>query len=84
MKFSLNGALLLCTMDGSSIEIANEIGEENVYVLDIKFLVDSLLDLLLINNMKNVRRIGFRSRFKQYLIYYLKELLLLLKKQISL
>ena len=84
MKFSLNGALLLCTMDGSSIEIANEIGEENVYVLDIKFLVDSLLDLLLINNMKNVRRIGFRSRFKQYLRYYLKELLLLLKKQISL
>ena len=68
----------------SIIEIANEIGEENVYVLDIKYLVDSLLDLLLINNMKNVRRIGFRSRFKQYLRYYLKELLLLLKKQISL
>ena len=30
MKFSLNGALLLCTMDGSSIEIANEVGLQNV------------------------------------------------------
>ena len=30
MKFSLNGALLLCTMDGSSIEIANEVGLHNV------------------------------------------------------
>ena len=80
MKFSLNGALLLCTMDGSSIEIANEIGEENVYILDIKFLVDSLLDLLLISNIKNVRRIGFLNRFKQCLIYYLKGLLLVLKK----
>lgn len=80
MKFSLNGALLLCTMDGSSIEIANEIGEENVYALDIRFLLDSLLDLLLISNIKNVRRIGFLNRFKQYLTYYLKELLLVLKK----
>lgn len=30
MKFSLNGALLLCTMDGSSIEIANEVGLQNM------------------------------------------------------
>ena len=76
----MNGALLLCTMDGSSIEIANEIGEENVYALDIRFLLDSLLGLLLISNIKNVRRIGFLNRFKQYLRYYLKELLLVLKK----
>lgn len=33
MKFCLNGALLMCTMDGSSIEIANEVGRENMYVL---------------------------------------------------
>lgn len=36
MKFCLNGALLMCTMDGSSIEIANEVGRENMYVLQMK------------------------------------------------
>ena len=38
MKFCLNGALLMCTMDGSSIEIANEVGHENVYNLPEQLL----------------------------------------------
>ncbi|CAI5533963.1 unnamed protein product [Closterium sp. Naga37s-1] len=32
MKFALNGGLLLGTMDGATIEIANAIGRENVFV----------------------------------------------------
>ncbi|CAI5483794.1 unnamed protein product [Closterium sp. Yama58-4] len=32
MKFALNGGLLLATMDGATIEIANAIGRENVFV----------------------------------------------------
>ena len=43
MKFVMNGSLILGTMDGANIEIAREIGEDNMFIFGARKEQVSLL-----------------------------------------
>lgn len=47
MKFAMNGSLIIGTMDGANIEIAREIGEENMFIFGARKEQASLLKALL-------------------------------------
>lgn len=49
MKFVMNGSLIIGTMDGANVEIAEEVGKENMFIFGA--LVDEIEGLR--NHMRN-------------------------------
>ncbi|MDR0304895.1 MAG: glycogen/starch/alpha-glucan phosphorylase [Chitinispirillales bacterium] len=50
MKFAMNGALTIGTMDGANVEMAEEIGEKNMFIFGLRT-----------NEVEDVQRSGYNS-----------------------
>eukprot|EP00824_Muranothrix_gubernata_P015810 TRINITY_DN33057_c0_g1_i1.p1 TRINITY_DN33057_c0_g1~~TRINITY_DN33057_c0_g1_i1.p1 ORF type:complete len:923 (-),score=171.57 TRINITY_DN33057_c0_g1_i1:45-2453(-) len=62
MKFVMNGAIILGTMDGANIEIREEIGEENIFVFGAR-----AHEIEQLRHQERLKKLGRDSRFLEVL-----------------
>ena len=64
MKFVMNGSIIIGTMDGANVEIAEEVGEDNIFIFGAR-----------INEVNDLRAKMYQSSPDQYMPQPLKEVL---------